>query len=399
MPREYYTNSVEKKKYDRTISKTDIKILSLIIISIFATAVSILSIFDYYRNLDLKMITIMRSDAIFSLLLNNIPPECFHCVDDSDSFNLKVYNSVREKLDDVRKISAVRYLYTAKLNSEGKPIYVVDGLPSSTEEFRAYGDLIEPEVTPAVSKCLEGEGYHDTDVLNTSWGIIIPACEPIKHKGATIGALVIEFDGEYFADNTAKSKKYYIIVSACVAIIVGFVTIILLRSFSTPLYKLLAYTDLLTGALNRNAFELATFKLRDTDLQAGTVALSCDLNRLKLINDQFGHAAGDERIRALAQLLMKHFKNLGTTYRTGGDEFITLAHDVSLDAMEKIVDNVCTEAQTNSANNSCLCFSYGIAKFDPSLDNSIDDTISRADGYMYLHKFAQRENDTTNRAN
>ena len=147
---------IEKKKYDRTISKTDIKILSLIIISIFVTAALILSIFDYYRNLDLKMITIMRSDAIFSLLLKNIPPECFHCVDNNDSINLKVYNSVRKQLDDVRKISAVRYLYTAKLNSEGKPIYVVDGLPSSTVEFRAYGDLIEPEVIPAVSKCLEG---------------------------------------------------------------------------------------------------------------------------------------------------------------------------------------------------------------------------------------------------
>lgn len=395
MPREYYINSIEKNKYDNTISRADIKILFIITISIFITAASILSIVDYYRNLDLKMITIMRSDAIFSLLRNNIPLECFNCESDSDAISLRVYNSVRNKLDEVRKISAVRYLYTAKFNSEGNPIYVVDGLPSTTDDFRAYGEPIEPEVTPAVRKCLDGEGYHDADVLDTSWGRIIPACEPIKHKGETIGALIIEFDGEYFADNTAQSKKYYILVSSCVAIVVGFVTIVLLRSFSTPLYKLLAYTDLLTGALNRNAFELATFKLRDTDQQKGTIALSYDLNKLKQINDRFGHAAGDEQIRALAQLLMKHFKHLGPTYRTGGDEFVTLVHDANLEAIEKIVDTICAEAQKKYTGNNCLCFSYGIAKFDPSQDNNIDDTISRADGYMYLHKCAQRENDAT----
>lgn len=94
--------------------------------------------------------------------------------------------------------------------------------------------------------------------------MIIPACEPIKQDGVTVGALVIEFDGSYFSQNTQNSQRYSIIVSIGVAVVVGLVAIMLVRSFSIPLYRWLAYTDLLTGTLNRNAFELAVHTLCET---------------------------------------------------------------------------------------------------------------------------------------
>ncbi|WP_215648526.1 GGDEF domain-containing protein [Desulfovibrio desulfuricans] len=305
-----------------------------------------------------------------------------------------LYNKVQQELDDVRKITAVRYLYTAKRDSEGNAIYVVDGLPRDSEDFRACGSLIEAEILPAVNKCLDGDVFHGTEILKTSWGMIIPSCEPIKSNGVTVGALVIEFDGEYFAENTASSQRYYIIASICVAIGVGFVAIVLIRSFSIPLYQWLAYTDLLTGAMNRNAFELDTHKLRGTEQQKNITVVSCDLNKLKAINDQFGHSAGDEHIRALAQLLMKNFRTQGSTYRIGGDEFVTLLFNASLDATERKVAEICVEARQVTIGNFCLCFSYGIAQFDPEQDGSIDDTISRADVKMYHYKCAKREAET-----
>ena len=146
------------------------------------------------------------------------------------------------------------------------------------------------------------------------------------------------------------------IASICVAIGVGFVAIVLIRSFSIPLYQWLAYTDLLTGAMNRNAFELDTHKLRGTEQQKNITVVSCDLNKLKAINDQFGHSAGDEHIRALAQLLMKNFRTQGSTYRIGGDEFVTLLFNASLDATERKVAEICVEARQDTIGNFCLCF-------------------------------------------
>ena len=396
MIKKYYVESIGRNKFDKTFSRAEIKVLSLVVFSIFITATVILSIFYYYRNLDLKLITIMRSDAIFSLLLENIKPESLSDISENTNNSAQLYDAVHKELDDVRKITAVRYLYTAKLNSDGKAIYVVDGLPKDSEDFRAYGSPIEAEVIPAVSKCLKGEVFHGTEILDTPWGMVIPACEPIKSNGNTVGALVIEFDGTYFAQNTANSQRYYIIASICVAVAVGFVAIVLIRSFSIPLYQWLAYTDLLTGALNRNAFELATHKLRGTEQQKDITVVTCDLDRLKAINDQFGHSAGDEHIRALAQLLMKNFKNLGETYRVGGDEFVSLLCNASLDATEKKIAAISAEACKVSSGNFCLCFSYGIAQFDPEQDNTIDDTISRADVNMYHHKRANREKDSVN---
>jgi len=394
MLKKYYTESTDRNKFDKTFSRAELKLLSLVVISIIITAALITSIFYYYRNLDLKLITTMRSDAIFSLLLDRIPPENFTAIYDDKDVDSHLYNKVQQELDDVRKITAVRYLYTAKRDSEGNAIYVVDGLPRDSEDFRACGSPIEAEILPAVNKCLDGDVFHATDILNTSWGMIIPSCEPIKSNGVTVGALVIEFDGEYFAENTASSQRYYIIASICVAIGVGFVAIVLIRSFSIPLYQWLAYTDLLTGAMNRNAFELDTHKLRGTEQQKNITVVSCDLNKLKAINDQFGHSAGDEHIRALAQLLMKNFRTQGSTYRIGGDEFVTLLFNASLDATEKKIAEICVEARQVTIGNFCLCFSYGIAQFDPEQDGSIDDTISRADVKMYHYKCAKREAET-----
>ncbi|MGV7095603.1 GGDEF domain-containing protein [Desulfovibrio sp. QI0434] len=356
MLKKYYTESTDRNKFDKTFSRAELKLLSLVVISIIITAALITSIFYYYRNLDLKLITTMRSDAIFSLLLDRIPPENFTAIYDDKDVDSHLYNKVQQELDDVRKITAVRYLYTAKRDSEGNAIYVVDGLPRDSEDFRACGSLIEAEILPAVNKCLDGDVFHGTEILKTSWGMIIPSCEPIKSNGVTVGALVIEFDGEYFAENTASSQRYYIIASICVAIGVGFVAIVLIRSFSIPLYQWLAYTDLLTGAMNRNAFELDTHKLRGTEQQKNITVVSCDLNKLKAINDQFGHSAGDEHIRALAQLLMKNFRTQGSTYRIGGDEFVTLLFNASLDATEKKVAEICVEDDKLPLETSACAF-------------------------------------------
>ena len=49
-----------------------------------------------------------------------------------------------------------------------------------------------------------------------------------------------------------------------------------------------------------------------------------DVNRLKIVNDSQGHAAGDELLQGAASCMKKCFDSCGKVYRTGGDEFIAL---------------------------------------------------------------------------
>lgn len=101
--------------------------------------------------------------------------------------------------------------------------------------------------------------------------------------------------------------------------------------------ELQAFTDPLTGLYNRRGLELALdVCLRGVDAAgdggdrcAGFAVLHLDLDRFKEVNDQLGHAAGDEVLRHVAQVLRRMTRSNDTVARTGGDEFVVLLPDLS----------------------------------------------------------------------
>lgn len=379
------TPNIHKLIAEKPIPGTERKILLLVIGSTFFTAM--VTVFIFYRSLyyDLDDRLLSRSDAIFSMLLSRIPPQSITTLNGPGDAGTDTYKKTHTFLDDLRKTTSVSYLYTAKRNAEGTPIYVVDGLPPDSDDFRAIGTPIDKEILPLVTRCLDGQSMRGKRTMNTSWGIIIPACEPIKHDGNTIGALGIEFDVQTFVNNTRRTALICLVFSFGVAIVVAAVTALLLKKVAGPLYRKLAYTDLLTGVFNRNAFELDLRHLAAGDAE-GLVILVCDVNRLKTINDRSGHAAGDAHIRALAHLLRNQFMDLGKTYRIGGDEFTTLLRDITLEALEERMLKLCSIAEKITIKSFQLTFSYGIAVFDPDVDGTVHSALNRADANMYLYK-------------
>ncbi len=91
----------------------------------------------------------------------------------------------------------------------------------------------------------------------------------------------------------------------------------------------LAEHDSLTGALNRRGIEHVLEGLLATR-PSWSVAY-VDLDRFKLINDMFGHAAGDEVLRQLVERMRASLEGRGTIGRIGGDEFICVFADVGID--------------------------------------------------------------------
>jgi diguanylate cyclase (GGDEF)-like protein len=97
--------------------------------------------------------------------------------------------------------------------------------------------------------------------------------------------------------------------------------------------------DALTGVLRRGALEAEIGQAFSGPRGRGLALLVFDLDFFKLVNDRHGHAAGDDVLRATARTIEASFPEGTTVGRYGGEEFLALLRDVSLDeAMEEAED-------------------------------------------------------------
>lgn len=103
-----------------------------------------------------------------------------------------------------------------------------------------------------------------------------------------------------------------------------------------------AYTDELTGILNRGAFMLRaqeefSFCKRNNALMS---IVMCDVDHFKLINDNYGHPAGDHILKELSAILAAQMRREDLLGRYGGEEFIMLLRETPEDAAEGWADRV-----------------------------------------------------------
>jgi|GEM_PF-5901581 len=145
----------------------------------------------------------------------------------------------------------------------------------------------------------------------------------------------------------------------------------------------LSKLDQLTGLPNRRCFEINLEAVKESELDPQLHILMFDINGLKETNDTYGHAAGDSLIKAAADAIQNVFGPYGTSYRIGGDEFITIASlPVGIDEIEKRL-SLETGKYTGNFGEK-LTISVGGKKVN-SIDE-ISETIKEADERMYESK-------------
>lgn len=98
--------------------------------------------------------------------------------------------------------------------------------------------------------------------------------------------------------------------------------------------------DALTGLVNRREFENRLRRVLESARKDGTEHALCylDLDQFKVINDTCGHAAGDELLRQLAELLQEKIRKRDTLARLGGDEFGIVMEHCSLQQASRVAD-------------------------------------------------------------
>lgn len=152
------------------------------------------------------------------------------------------------------------------------------------------------------------------------------------------------------------------------------------------LWQQAAWTDGLTGVGNRVAWERFTSSL-DSKKGKGMLVI-IDLNNFKSVNDEFGHAVGDEVLRELAGTLQKELGKSAQVFRYGGDEFVLFfPHAAALDEeIQQRVDAIISRTNNNwSLRGLSVQASLGMASFPSDADNA-QELFELADGRMYQAK-------------
>jgi len=152
-----------------------------------------------------------------------------------------------------------------------------------------------------------------------------------------------------------------------------------------------AITDHLTGLLNRQGFEAVLDEMiGETDRSRQQLAcLFVDLDRFKWINDNLGHASGDDVLCQVAMRLRRQLRAGDVIARLGGDEFAILlsapdARQLALDVSERLVSSLETSLLVNGAELR-ISASIGIAVYPDHADTAAC-LIQKSDMAMYVRK-------------
>jgi diguanylate cyclase (GGDEF)-like protein len=177
-------------------------------------------------------------------------------------------------------------------------------------------------------------------------------------------------------------------VARCVEVGLGLLDLV--TEFKTA--KDQAATDALTGLPNRRAVSAALTRVLAEERRYGgrPFALAMlDLNNFKWFNDTYGHPAGDDLLRALADVLRRTTREADIAARWGGDEFLVLMPQTCPDDTAAMLGRTARDldaflAQYES-NGVRLSFAAGVSSY-PEDGNEADELIRRADERLYEAK-------------
>lgn len=151
--------------------------------------------------------------------------------------------------------------------------------------------------------------------------------------------------------------------------------------------KHLSFHDGLTNLYNRHFFENQLLRL-DTPRQLPLSIIMIDVNALKLINDTYGHFAGDRLLKKVAAVLREICRSDDIVARWGGDEFIILLPQTSLENAENIAKRIIAKGENLLVKGVAVSMSLGIATKENKNDN-IYQLLALAEERMYNNKLLE----------
>jgi len=152
-----------------------------------------------------------------------------------------------------------------------------------------------------------------------------------------------------------------------------------------------SFKDEVTGLYNRRFFSLRLeeelSRYRRFNHPVSVVLL--DLDGFKSVNDEYGHTMGDDTLREVAQILMKHSRGINVVSRYGGDEFAVLLVETSKAGARLYADRIReVVAKYPFSHGKVITASFGVASLPDDEAGTAEDLFRAADEALYTAKRA-----------
>ncbi|MBP9996217.1 MAG: GGDEF domain-containing protein [Lachnospiraceae bacterium] len=154
----------------------------------------------------------------------------------------------------------------------------------------------------------------------------------------------------------------------------------------TMIFKADSETDAMTGIYNKRAFSEMIEEIKSHGTVADISIVVIDVNGLKQVNDEKGHAAGDELIIKTAKTIHNLYGNHGRAFRIGGDEFAIIITEPLDDVQECIKQIRSKTGECELKYSDKLSVAIGVARGEDYLDVSVEELLELADKAMYSDK-------------
>lgn len=176
-----------------------------------------------------------------------------------------------------------------------------------------------------------------------------------------------------------------------ITFIVGSARDITQQKIAQDKLRYLATTDELTDLWNRRYFMDAVRKEIARSRRYGHIfsLIMLDIDYFKMINDKFGHSAGDKVLQGLASTLKKHFRQVDVPGRFGGEEFAVILPQTEVDQAYHIAERLRKHVENNpvsyEGHRLRFTISIGVAQHEQDM-SSEDDLFKMADDALYVAK-------------
>ena len=149
----------------------------------------------------------------------------------------------------------------------------------------------------------------------------------------------------------------------------------------------LGYHDQLTGLYNRRFYE-EELKRLDTERNLPMTIAMGDVNGLKLINDSFGHAMGDELLKKAAEVIKKGCRADDIIARLGGDEFVIILPKTDAFKTEQIIKRIKDLSLKEKVGSIDISITFGHETKNNKEEN-IQEIFKNTEDHMYRHKLSE----------
>ncbi|MBC3796292.1 HD domain-containing protein [Acetobacterium tundrae] len=148
--------------------------------------------------------------------------------------------------------------------------------------------------------------------------------------------------------------------------------------------RYLSYHDYLTGLFNRRFYEEVLSKL-DKEENLPLTLVMADVNGLKIINDSFGHAVGDELLKKASKVIKNGCRKSDVVARLGGDEFVIILPKTGQNTAAGIIKEIEAFAAKEKVKGLKLSIAFGNYTKERKEEN-IQKVLKNAEDNMYQHK-------------